>query len=57
MIKPRAFKYKCKNCGFSKIVQPKSDVLNPLDFLNECPKCKNKMDKVELNILEKIFWR
>jgi len=57
MIKPQPFKYKCLHCGYSKIIKPKSDVLNPLDFINECPKCKSKMDKVELNMLEKIFWR
>ena len=57
MIAPRPFKYKCPKCGYSKIVKPKSDALNPLDYISECPKCKSKMDRVELNTVEKIFWR
>ena len=57
MIQPKSFKYKCTKCGYSKTVKPKSDALNPLDFINECPKYKSKMDKIKLNILEKIFWR
>jgi len=57
MVKPQPFKYKCSNCGYSKILQPKSDVLNPMDFMNECPKCKNKMDRVALNIIEKSLYQ
>lgn len=57
MIAPKPFKFKCSECGYSKIIKPKSDVLNPLDFISECPKCKSKMGRVKLNMIEKIFWR
>ncbi len=57
MIRPKAFKYKCPNCGYSKIVKPKSDALTPLDFISICPKCNNQMERKELNAVEKIFWR
>jgi len=55
MIKPQPFKYKCPQCNYSKVVKPKSDVLNPLDMIDTCPKCKSKMDKVDLNIIDKLF--
>ena len=57
MIVPKPFKLKCNQCGYSKIVKPKSDVLNPLDFISTCPKCNNQMERKELNVIEKIFWR
>ncbi len=53
MIKPQPFKFKCIQCGYSKIVTPKSDVLNPADMISICPKCKSKMEKVKLNFLKK----
>ena len=56
-IAPKPFKYKCPNCGYSKIVKPKSDVINPIEWNNICPKCQNPMERKELNIIEKIFWR
>ncbi len=55
MIKPQPFKYQCPQCGYSKIVKPKSDALNPVDWINSCPKCKTHMNKMKLNLLEKIF--
>ena len=48
MIAPKPFKFKCPQCGYSKIVRPKSDVLNPTDWNSICPKCKATMNKVEL---------
>jgi Zn finger protein HypA/HybF involved in hydrogenase expression len=57
MIAPKPFKFKCPQCGYSKIVRPKSDVLNPTDWNSICPKCKATMNKVELSLLDKIFWR
>lgn len=55
MIAPKPFKYKCQKCGYSKVVKPKSDVLNPIDFISTCPKCNNQMDKIELDFLSKII--
>lgn len=54
MIKPQPFKYQCSQCGYSKIVAPKSDVLNPLDFIDLCPKCQVKMRKVDMILLDKF---
>ena len=54
-VAPKPFKYKCPNCGYSKVVKPKSDALNPTDWINICPKCKTEMTRQELNIFEKIF--
>ena len=55
MIKPKPFKYKCPQCGYSKIVRPKSDVIEPMNMMGICPKCKTRMTKKELNLLDKIF--
>jgi len=57
MIAPQPFKYECSNCGYSKIVKPKSDVVNPIEWNNICPKCQAKMKRKELNLIEKIFWK
>ena len=54
MIAPQPFKYKCPKCGYSKIVKPKSDVMDLVEMLNICPKCKSEMERVELNILETV---
>jgi DNA-directed RNA polymerase subunit RPC12/RpoP len=56
-IAPKPYKLKCPNCGFSKIVKIKSDLLSPTDLINmsdKCPKCSAKMEKKELNIFDKI---
>ena len=55
MIKPPPFKYKCLNCGYSKIVRPRSDVINPLEWNSRCPKCSTTMDRVKLNPIEEVF--
>jgi len=55
MIRPQPFKYKCTQCGYSKIVKPKSDVIDLRDMMNICPKCKSKMDKQSLNFIDKLF--
>ena len=57
MIQPQSFKYKCPKCGYSKIIKPKSDVINPIEWNNTCPKCQTQMERNELNVIEKIFWR
>jgi len=54
-IAPNPFKFKCSNCGYSKVVRPKSDALSPMDFLNICPKCDSKMEREELNFFDKLF--
>jgi Zn finger protein HypA/HybF involved in hydrogenase expression len=55
MIPPKAFKYFCTKCGYTKIVKPKSDVLTPIEISDICPKCKSKMKKRELNLFEEII--
>ncbi|MEA3498000.1 MAG: hypothetical protein U9R16_02960 [Campylobacterota bacterium] len=56
MIAPKPFKHKCSECGHTKIVKPKSDVLNPTDWIKICPKCKAEMTKQELNIFERFLY-
>ncbi|TQR33135.1 hypothetical protein DMB92_04040 [Campylobacter sp. MIT 99-7217] len=48
MIKPRPFLKKCLNCKKLFLCSPKSDVLNPADFI--CPSCRG-----EKGLLEKGF--
>jgi Zn finger protein HypA/HybF involved in hydrogenase expression len=55
MIQPKPFKFLCKQCGYSKVIKPKSDALSPMDMINICPKCKSTMKRKELNIVDKLF--
>lgn len=55
MIQPEPFKLVCPKCAYSKTVRPKSDVLNPADFISICPKCKVDMKKTSLNPIENIL--
>jgi DNA-directed RNA polymerase subunit RPC12/RpoP len=54
-VAPPAFKYKCPECGYSKVVKPKSDVFPQAHMLGIFPKCKATMSKKELNIFDKMF--
>ena len=54
-IAPKPFKLVCSKCQYSKVVKPKSDCLNPLDFINKCPKCSSEMIKKELSLLDKLL--
>ncbi len=45
-VPPQPFKVKCPKCEYSKVVHPKSDVIDPKDYLNVCPKCNVPMEKV-----------
>ena len=55
MIPQKPIRFKCPKCGFTKIVKPKSDVLNPMDMISTCPKCKSKMIKEDLNVLDELL--
>ncbi|MEW6552223.1 MAG: hypothetical protein AB1389_08870 [Campylobacterota bacterium] len=56
MIPPPPFKYVCPQCGYSKIVKPKSDVIDPKDMIvGFCPKCKIRMDKKLMGALDNIL--
>jgi len=55
MIQPKPFKFVCLQCGYSKVVTPKSDVLHPSDLSSTCPKCKTKMERKGLSFLDKMF--
>lgn len=55
MIVPQSYKFKCANCGYIKVVKPKSDVLNPIDFISTCPKCKSKMKKEKIDIIDEVL--
>ena len=54
-VVPAPFKFKCPKCGYSKVVRPESDDLNPIDWFDICPKCKTKMKRKELSFIDKIF--
>lgn len=56
MIQPKPFKVKCINCGWSKVIAPKSDLLMSNDIVDKCPKCGGKLENIELNMVEKIFY-
>ena len=55
MIQPLPFKYKCPKCGYSKIVKPNSDAINPIEWNSRCPKCNSIMERVELNPIEEML--
>jgi len=55
MIQPKPFKYVCQKCGYSKVVKPKSDVLNPIEMMSICPKCEAKMEQKELTLLDNLL--
>lgn len=55
MIQPKPFKYICPQCGYSKVVKPKSDVLNPIEMMSICPKCEAKMERKELTLLDNLL--
>jgi len=55
MIQPPPFKLKCPKCGYSKIVRPKSDALNPMEMIGYCPKCNTELERKELNFLDNII--
>ena len=54
-VQPKPFKYKCPKCGYSKVVKPKSDAMNPLDLMDTCPKCGAKMKRQGLNLIDTIL--
>lgn len=55
MIQPQPFKLVCPKCGYSKVVKPKSDALNPMDMMSKCPKCGEKMERSNTNVLDDIL--
>lgn len=55
MIQPQPYKFVCPKCGYSKIVKPKSDALNPTDMFSICPQCEAKMEKKRLNGLDQVM--
>ncbi|CAM3467898.1 hypothetical protein CAUP111243_05420 [Campylobacter upsaliensis] len=52
MIKPRPSFQKCLKCGEKFLARPKSDALNPLDFI--CSRCKGERSGL-LEFLSRIF--
>jgi Zn finger protein HypA/HybF involved in hydrogenase expression len=54
MIAPKPFKFICPKCGYSKTVAPKSDVLNPADFIDTCPKCGSKMERKRADFFDNL---
>ena len=56
MVRPQAYKSKCSQCHYQKIVHPKSDVLNSNSLLISCPKCKGQMHNLDLSKFEKVLY-
>ena len=57
-VRPNPYKLVCPNCGYSKVVSPKSDCLSPKDLMAMspiCTKCKEQMERKDMNILDDIF--
>lgn len=57
-VKPTPYKLVCSKCGFSKMVAPKSDCLSTKDLIEMspvCPKCKERMNRENLNKLDNLF--
>lgn len=57
-IKPNPYKLVCPNCGFSKIVAPKSDALSAKDIVAMnpvCKKCGNKMERKSVDGLDSVI--
>ncbi len=52
---PKPYKLVCPQCGYSRMIAPKSDVLHPKDLISTCPKCKTKMEKKEANVLDNFL--
>jgi len=57
-IQPKPFILKCPNCGWSKKIKPKSDVVDTswgLEYA-KCPKCGSKTEQIEEpnNIIDNI---
>ncbi|OOL34507.1 hypothetical protein BOO94_28235 [Pseudomonas sp. FSL W5-0299] len=46
-IKPKPFAFECGECGWKKVVAPKSDCLGPADWFDRCPKCGNEKLKMK----------
>lgn len=42
VLKVKPFVIKCKECGWNKVISPKSDVLMADDFFEICPVCESK---------------
>lgn len=55
MIPQKPFKWVCPECGYSKIVNPKSDVISLQELMSRCPKCGEEMEKKELRPIDTIF--
>lgn len=53
-IRPNSYKLVCSNCGFSKIVAPKSDCLNPKDLIAMSPVCSKCGSKMERKSVDKF---
>jgi DNA-directed RNA polymerase subunit RPC12/RpoP len=54
MIQPQPFKFVCPKCGYSIVIKPKSDQVHPYEMMNNCHKCKSKMERKSLNVFDSI---
>ncbi len=57
-IKPPIYKLSCPLCGYSKLVEIKSDLLCSEDLQalsTTCPKCGETMQRVPLGLIEQLI--
>lgn len=56
VVKMKPFTVKCQNCGWHKVVAPKSDVLIDNDYPEACPVCESKeICKEDVGFLTSLF--
>lgn len=53
-IRPNPYKLVCINCGFSKIVAPRSDAFSSKDLIAMCPVCSRCGNKMERKNIDKF---
>jgi len=59
MIPPKPYSLSCPKCSYSKTVRPKSDVLDPREMMQKCPKCETRLERSTKapSLLDKLFGR
>ena len=56
MIQPNPYKLVCPKCDYSKVITPKSDVINLAIDLSLCPKCNIRLEEKPIPTKENKSW-
>lgn len=55
-IRPSPMMYRCPACGWSKIVQLRSDALLPGDYYDCCPNCSHpELERRPASLVAQVF--